>query len=178
MGQAIADFVNDALGITNGAFGVNANEMLIQIVATLILFLVVRFFFWNKVTDYLEGRKEAMVQEYNDAKTANDEAKGMREEAEAELNLIKTRSKTLIDDAKLRGEDERKAILTKAKSEADKMVVDAQKEIESNIEKARNNINQEIVSVATLMAEKIIGKEIDETKHKDMIKEATKEVAN
>lgn len=178
MGEAISSFVQDALGITNGVFGINATEMLIQIAATLILFLVVRFFFWNKVTDYLEGRKEAMAQEYNDAKNANDEAKGMREEANAELNLIKTRSKSLIDDAKLRGEDERKAILEKAKSEADKMVVNAQKEIESNIEKARNNINEEIVSVATLMAEKIIEKEIDEKKHKDMIKQATKEVAN
>ena len=178
MGEAISNFVQDALGITDGVFGINATEMLIQISATLILFLVVRFFFWNKVTDYLEGRKEAMVQEYNEAKNANDEAKGMREEAEAELTLIKTRSKSMIDDAKVRGEEERKVILTKAKSEADKMVVDAQKEIESNIEKARNNINQEIVSVATLMAEKIIGKEIDESKHKDMIKEATKEVAN
>ena len=58
------------------------------------------------------------------------------------------------------------------------MVRDVKKEIESNIEKARNDINKEIVSVATLMAEKIIGKEIDEKKHKDMIKEATKEVAN
>ena len=84
----------------------------------------------------------------------------------------------MMDDAKVRGEEERKAILVKAKSEADKMVVDAQKEIESNIEKARNNINTEIVSVATLMAEKIIGKEIDEKKYKDIIKDATKEVAN
>lgn len=178
MGEAISSFVQDALGITDGVFGINATEMLIQIAATLILFLVVRFFFWNKVTDYLEGRKEAMTQEYNDAKNANDEARGMREEAEAELTLIKTRSKSMIDNAKVRGEDERKAILTKAKSEADKLVVDAQKEIESNIDKARNSINEEIVSVATLMAEKIIGKEIDEKKHKDMIKKATKEVAN
>jgi len=178
MGEAISSFVQDALGITDGVFGINATEMLIQISATLILFLVVRFFFWNKVTDYLEGRKEAISQEYNDAKNANDEAIGMREEATAELNLIKSKSKSMIDDAKVRGEDERKAILTKAKSEADKMVVDAQKEIESNIDKARNSINEEIVSVATLMAEKIIGKEIDEKKYKDMIKKATKEVAN
>jgi F-type H+-transporting ATPase subunit b len=178
MGEAISSFVQDALGITNGAFGVNATEMLIQISATLILFLVIRFFFWNKVTDYLEGRKEAMVQEYNDAKNANDEAKNKRKEAADELTLIKQRSKSMMDDAKVRGEEERKVILVKAKSEADKMVVDAQKEIESNIEKARNNINTEIVSVATLMAEKIIGKEIDEKKYKDIIKDATKEVAN
>jgi F-type H+-transporting ATPase subunit b len=178
MGEAIQSFVEDALGITNGVFGVNAQEMLIQISSTIILFLVVRFFFWNKVTAYLEERKQAMITEYNDAKSANDEAKSMRDEAQGELELLKTRSKSLIDDAKVRGEDERKAILEKAKSEADNLVVEAQKEIESNIEKARSSINKEIVSVATLMAEKIIKKEIDESKHKELIKEVTKEVAN
>jgi F-type H+-transporting ATPase subunit b len=178
MGEAIQSFVNDALGIVEGAFGVSPKEMAIQILSTLVLFLIVRFFFWNKVTDYLEGRKEAMAQEYNDAQNAKDEAKGLREEADAELTMIKMKSKSMVDEAKIRGEEERRAILNKAKSEADKMVVDATKEIESNIEKAKNSINDEIVSVATLMAEKIIGKEIDEKKHKDMIKKATKEVAN
>ena len=94
MGEAIQSFVNDALGIVEGAFGVSPKEMAIQILSTLVLFLIVRFFFWNKVTDYLEGRKEAMAQEYNDAQNAKDEAKGLREEADAELTMIKMKSKS------------------------------------------------------------------------------------
>lgn len=178
MGEAIQSFVEDALGITNGVFGVNGTEMLIQITSTILLFLVIRFFFWNKVTEYLESRKQVMKEEYESARVANEEAQGMRVEAEGELNTIRLKSKDLIDEAKVRGEEERKAILQKAKSEADKLVTDANKEIQSNIEKARNSINDEIVSVATLMAEKIIKKEIDEKKHKDLVKEVTNEVIN
>lgn len=174
MGESIQAFVENALGITNGVFGVNAKEMMIQIISTLLLFLVVRFFFWNKVTEYLESRKEAMRNEYSDAKEANEAAIEQRELAAGELQEIRVSAKGIFDEAKLRGETERKDILSKAKVSADKLVEEAHREISSNIEKARSNINDEIVSVATLMAGKIIKKEMNEQQHKDLIDEVTK----
>lgn len=177
MGEAIQSFVNESLGFINN-LDEGIQQVAIQIISTILLFLVVRFFFWNKVTDYLEGRKEAMKNEYEEAKNANQEASLQREEAAKELLEIRQSSKGLLDDAKARGEVERKAILEKAKGEANKLVDDAHKEIDSQIEKARNQINDEIVSVATLMAGKIIKKELDEDKHKELIKEVTSEVIN
>ncbi len=174
----IKSFVEDALGITDGVFGVNATEMGIQIVSTILLFLVVRYFFWNKVTAYLEERKEAMRNEYDEAKQANTDAVLINEKAAKELNDIRLSAKDIVDEAKLRGEEGRKNIIIKAKDDANKLIDDAHKEINSQIEKARNNINDEIVSVATLMAEKIIKKELDEDKYKKLIKEVTKEVTS
>lgn len=176
--EKIRSFVEDALGLTDGAFGVDASEMLIQIASTIVLFLIVRFLFWNKVTEYLEGRKEAMKKEYEDAQQANQEAALKREEAAKELDEIRHSSKDVLDEARARGALERKEIIEKAKTDASKLVDDAHKEIESQIEKAKKDINDEIVSVATLMAESIIKKEIDEDKHKELIKEISKEVAN
>lgn len=176
--EKIQSFVESALGITDGVFGVSWQEMTIQIVSTILLFLVVRFFFWNKVTEYLEARKSAMTTEYDEAKQANLDASQKREEAEQELQELRLSSKGILDQAKTQGEEERKAILVKAKTEANKLVDDAHKEINSQIEKARTSINDEIVSVATIMASKIIKKELDEDKHKELIKEATKEVVN
>ena len=59
------------------AIGVNAKEMAIQIASTLLLFLVVRYFFWSNITDYLEERKANMAKEYDDAKEANLEAQSV-----------------------------------------------------------------------------------------------------
>lgn len=182
LGDVIKAFVDESLGFINNLFGGNGDFALqqvgIQIVSTVLLFLVVRFFFWNKVTDYLEARKEAMKQEYDEATKANQEAALYREEATKELNEIRVGAKDIYEEAKGRGEDERKRILEKAKYDADKLVENAHKEIDSQIEKARKDLNDEIVSVATLMAEKIIQKEIDEAKHKDLIKNITEEVVN
>lgn len=169
--NAIREFVNDSLGV-------NPLEMVIQIASTLLLFLVVKFFFWNNITDYLEKRKHAMNEEYDQAKLANEDAQTLKVQADEELLEIRQSAKGLFDDAKGRGEQERKVIVEKAKQEANKLVENAHLEINSEIEKAKTSINDEIVSVATLMAEKIIKKEIDEKKHKDLINEVTKEVAS
>lgn len=161
-----------------GALGVNPIEMVIQILATLVLFLIVRFFFWNNVTAFIEKRKQVMSDEFEEAKKANQDAQNIKESAEEELKEIRLGAKDLYDSAKDRGEKERQAIIQKAKGEANQIIDNAHKEINSEMEKAKASMNDEIVSVATLMAEKIIKKEIDEDKHKELINEATKGVVN
>jgi len=169
--QAISDFIQNAINV-------NPIEMLVQVAATLVLFLVVRFFFWGNITDYLDKRKELMASEIEEAQTKNKDAEALKTKAEEELLEVRENAKSIVDDAKTRGEQERSKIVGKAKQEADKVMQNAKSEIDSELEKARANINDEIVNVATLMAEKIIKKEIDSEKHKDLIDEVTKEVVN
>ncbi|KFZ26992.1 MAG: ATP synthase subunit b, sodium ion specific [Candidatus Izimaplasma bacterium HR2] len=172
------DFANSLSDFVLESIGVSLTEMAIQILSTILLFLIVKYFFWNNITEYLEKRKEFMASEYEDAKVANLEAISTKEKAELELTEIRLSAKGVIDDAKDRGELERTDIVKKAKKEARIVISNAQKEIDSEIEKARSNLNEEIVSVAVLMAEKVIKKEIDASKHKELISEVTKGVAS
>ncbi|MFK5884128.1 MAG: F0F1 ATP synthase subunit B [Candidatus Izemoplasma sp.] len=168
---AIKDFVE-------GAIGIDIIEMLIQILATLLLFLVVRHFFWNNITEYIEGRKNVMAKEYEDAALASTEAESLKLQAGNELNEIRLSAKEVIDDAKARGELEKTSIISKAKKDAEVVMENSRKEIKHEIEKARTTINDEIVSVAILMAEKVVKREIDASKHKELVDEVVKAVAN
>ncbi len=167
--EAIKAFIESAIDVS-------PKEMIIQIASTLLLFLVVKYFFWNNITDYLEERKKHMNDEYDEADEANKEAQSLKVKAVEELAEIRLSAKGIIDEAKGRGEVERSEIVGKAKNEASIVLDNARKEIDSEIEKARTSINDEIVSVAVLMAEKVIKKEIDESKHKELLDEVTKEV--
>lgn len=169
--EAIKSFIDDALGVS-------ILEMGIQIASTLLLFIVVKHFFWNNITEYLERRKNAITDEYTQAEETNKEAQLIKVQADNELNQIRLDAKGIFEEAKERGEKERSSIVKKAKSEALIVIEDAHKEIDSEIEKARTKINDEIVSVAALMAKKVIDKEIDMDKHKELIKEITNEVVN
>lgn len=169
--DAIKSFIDDALGVS-------ILEMGIQIASTLLLFVVVKHFFWNNITDYLERRRNAITDEYKEAEEANKNAALIKVQADEELNQIRLDAKGIFDEAKERGEIERSSIVKKAKSEAKSVIEDAQKEIDSEIEKARSRINDEIVNVASLIAKKVIDKEIDMDKHKELIKEITNEVVN
>lgn len=169
--QAIQEFINAALGIS-------AMEMGIQIGATLLLFLVVRFFFWNHVTDFLEGRKEMMASEIKEAQDLKEEASEMKSNAQDELVKVRNNAREIIENSKQKGQQERAEIIAKTKEEASKLIDNAKKEINSEVRKARKQMNDEIVSVAVLMAEKIVKKELDEETYKSMISDATKEVAS
>lgn len=169
--EAISRFIESAISV-------RFDEMAIQVGATLLLFLVIRFFFWNNITDFLDKRKEMMSSEFSEAEIANKEAQTLKLEASTELNEVRLNAKGIVDEAKDRGEIERSSIVNKAKNEAKIVIENAHKEIDSEIDKARASINDEIVSVAILMAEKVIDKEIDRDKHKNLIKEITNEVVN
>lgn len=167
--NAIQEFVNNALGVS-------IIEMLIQIASTLLLFVVVRLFFWEHITNYLEKRKEQMSQDYDEAKQAKQNAEEKKQKAEEELKEIRLSAKERYEKAKSRGEKEAKDIIENAKQEAENILSNAQKEIRSEIEKARKNINDEIVSVATLMTKKIIDKKLTKKEHEQLLDDINESV--
>lgn len=163
--QEMIDGVSNAV---ENALGSSLSDVLIQIGATLILFFIVRKFFWNKITDFLEKRKELMEAEFTSAKQANEDAKALQEKSNKEYQDLKAKSKGLIEKAKKRGEEERISIIGKAKEDANKIITQAEQEIELEKKKAEADIKEQAVNLATMMASKIIEKEIDEKKYQDL----------
>ncbi len=163
--QNIIDSVSEAI---NAALRVNLLDMIIQFAATIILVLIVKHFFWGRITDYLEKRKTIMDENFKEAKVANEEAARLKEQREKDYHDLKVKSKEYIETAKKRGEEERQAILGKAKNEADNLMQLTHKEVAAEKARAESQIKKEIVDLATLMAGKIIKQEIDEDKYQDM----------
>ncbi len=159
------------LEIIEGALGINLLDMIIQIAATLILVLIVKHFFWGRITDFLEKRKNILDQEMDSAKKENVEAKLLKEKREAEYNELKLKSKDYLDSAKEKAEQERLRIIGKAKDNADQMMDRAKKEIEAERIKAETSLQKETVTLAALMAEKIIRKELNDKEYQDLIVE-------
>jgi F-type H+-transporting ATPase subunit b len=61
----VSAFVSECLGPLGNSGNILTwlRDFTIQIIATLILFLVVRFFLWAPLTKFLEDRREKMEQE-------------------------------------------------------------------------------------------------------------------
>ncbi|MDC7242457.1 MAG: F0F1 ATP synthase subunit B [Sphaerochaetaceae bacterium] len=167
----IQEMIESVSNAVENALGSSLSDVLIQIGATLILFLVVKFFFWNKITDFLNQRKEMMETEFASAKQANEEAIALQEKSNKEYQDLKAKSKGYIDRAKKRGEEERTNIIEKAKEDASKIITQAEQEIELEKKKAEADIKAEAVNLATIMASKIIEKEIDDKKYQDLATE-------
>ncbi len=151
-------------------------EMAVQIIATILLIVVVKVFFWEKITAFLDKRKEIVDSELTEAAEQNEEAKQMKKEAEETLQEAKERAKSIVDEAKSRGEDTRREIVREAKNEAERIKNNAQKDMDRELELARNKMRNEMIEIATHLTQKVIEKKLPKSTYNQLIDEAIKEV--
>ena len=173
LADTLKAFVEESLGLL---FGTGLEDILIQLGGTVLLFLVIRKFFWKNVTDFLEKRRVYMDEELFKAEAMKLEAAEIKANTEEAYKTLRNSVTKTIEDAKLRAQKEEAVILSHAKAEAQRLKLEAEKEIELEVLKAQDQMKKEIVTVATILAEKIIQKELDEKKYASLVEEATKEV--
>ncbi len=171
--QRLADAIQR---LVDTALGADALELFIQLAATVVLVIIVKVFFWEKVTNFIEARRELMDQELTEAMEQNEEAKALKEEAESSFERVKEEARTLLEEAKSRGEDTRRTIIAKAKDEAANIKKDAQKDLAQEIDVARSQLRGEIVDIAMLLAEKVITKKIDQATYERLLDDAIETV--
>lgn len=173
----IADAVNSCLGpLTNMQIkGSDVRDLLIQLCATIILFLVVRFFLWKPITNILETRRSAVDKALEDASAAKQSAKELEEELATELASAKQQVKSLLDKAEKDGNVRREQIISEAKIEAKRRLENLELELIQEKNKMQKQIRKEIVDIAFIAAEKIVAKEIDQDRYIAVVDEILKE---
>lgn len=168
----ISQFVNDCLGPLSGSGNLATwlRDFLIQLCATLLLFVVVRVFLWKPITDLLEARRNKMDSELESAKEHHNNAIKLEEELKVKYEEAKLEIVKLLNDAVRDGNSAKEAIINEAKLEAKRRIELANEEIEAEILQKQNDIKNQIVTIAFMAAEKIVGKEIDKNTY---LKEVT-----
>lgn len=146
-------------------------SIIIQLCATLILFLVVRFTLWDKVTKIIEERNQKSQEAFDALNQAKLDAETVHKQNEEDIKQAKIEANNIIDKAKERGNLEAEEIINNAEVEASKKLEKVREEIEFEYKKASDDIKKEIVENAYLLAEKIINEEIDRTKHNKIVSE-------
>jgi F-type H+-transporting ATPase subunit b len=173
MMTAVAEAIQRLVDI---ALGVDLVEMIIQIVATVILVIVVKLFFWNKVTAFLDQRREFINKEIEDATSKNEEANVLKTNVEETLSEAREEAKSIVDEAKKQGEEKKRSIVNDAKKDAETVKNNARRDIEQEVEVARNELRKEIVEIASLLSEKAIKNKLTKKVYDKLIDEAIDEV--
>jgi len=167
----ISQFVEECLGPLGGSGELSTwvRDFLIQLIATIILFLVVRIFLWKPITEFLEARKKNMDNELESAKEHNQKALEYEESMKEQNALAKKEIQKLLQEASLQGDLVKQEIIEEAKKEAERRIALANQEIELEIKQKEEDIKNQIVTIAFLAAEKIVGKEIDHNEYLSLV---------
>ena len=176
--ESIVSTVEQALGPLATGFkigGSDVRDILIQLISTILLFLVVRIFLWKPITNILEKRREAIDKSLEEANTSKENAKQIEAELATELSNAKAQVKQLLDKAEKDGNLRRESIINDAKEEARRRLNNLELELEQEKKKMEKEIRQEIVDIAFAAAEKIVAKEINHDKYLDIVDDILKE---
>ena len=146
----------------------------IQIVATVILFIAIRFLFWKPITKILESRKEQIDKDLADAEQAKANALEIEASLNKELADAKAKVKEMLDNAEKEANIKRETIINSAKDEARRRLDNLEVELVEEKRSMEKQIKQEIVDIAFQAAEKIVSKEIDHDKYLDVVDDIIK----
>ena len=148
---------------------INLWEMLFALLNLFILYLLVKKFLYKPVKKMLAQRQETIDNEYKDAEEAKKKALSDKKTYEEKLSVAKSEADSLIQSAVQTAQAREQQILAEAKEKADGMIRQAEADAKLELKKAEQTIKEEIISVGTALAGKVLERELNEDDHKKLI---------
>jgi len=141
-----------------------------------ILFFALSYMLFNPVREVLEKRRQRIAGELKNAADDKEAARTMKEEYEARLLEVKKEAEEILEDARKRAKQREAEIITEAREEADRIVTRGSREVELERKKALDDMKDQIISIASVMAGKVVAASIDTTVQDALIDETLKEM--
>lgn len=151
-------------------------ELIFQLVNTFLVFLLLKKLLFKPVLGIIEAREKDITENLAQGEQAKTAGLSLKKEYEEKILSAKTEGQEIIKQATLRAEQKETEIISNAKSEAQSIKEKANKDIQQERQKVMNEIKNDISDIALLAASKVIEKDIDKSKHKDLIDNFIKEV--
>ncbi len=148
---------------------VNFWQMIISILNLVILYLILKKFLFKPVKKTLADRRAQVDDLYGSAEAAKSEAETARDEYTAKLGNADESARQIVSDATKRANERADEIVGGAKEEAERLRHRADEEIAQERKKALNEVKNEISDISVEIAEKVVGREIREEDHREMI---------
>lgn len=154
----------------------NLVNMLVQLTATLVLYFILRKFLYFPIKDLLNKRQDYIMKNVEDSEKNNLKSQVALRDYELKLKEAKKEANEIVDQAKKRSDDIVNKSVSDAKEESRKIMEKADKELANKKSMAMDEMKGDMVNIAILAAEKLIGENISTKKDKEIIEKSIEEV--
>ena len=159
-----------------GSLMPNLYTMIVQLCATLIIFLCIKKWLWKPVKNILAKRADAMQASLDSAFEQNEEARVNLEASRKELNDAKESSREIIDAARQEAVNLKNEIVSDAKRQAQAKLDQADEKIARVKADAQSDLHDEMVSVAMAAVSKLLDEKATSKDDEEAIDKYIKEV--
>ncbi len=144
-------------------------EWLLQILSTIVLFLLLRKFLFGKVKAVIDERQELIRSNIDESVKANDDAQALKEKYDAMIKAAEAEAIDIIKAGTKRGEERKEELIREGQEEAKKIIDRANLEVARGKEKAIEEVKGEIIDIALYAASKALEKDLDDQRHREVI---------
>lgn len=149
--------------------GVNPWTALFILLNTLIIFFVAKKFLFKPVMKMITDRQKEIDDLYDAAGAAEQNAKALEQAYQQKLSAAAETGERMVKEAVKRGQDREEEIIRQANAEAAAIMDKAAADIAMEKKKAINDAKDEISGMAMAIAEKVVGRELNEADQADLI---------
>ena len=145
-------------------------------IAMFVLFTLLSYLLFEPVRKMLDERKRRVKEEQDTAKKERADAVVFKEEYEPKLKEVDKEAQVILSEARKKAMKTESQIVAEAKEEAARIIARANAEVELEKKRALDEMKQEMVAIASLMAGKVVKASIDTNVQESLIDETLKEM--
>jgi F-type H+-transporting ATPase subunit b len=149
---------------------------------TLLVFLLLLFvlskFAWKPMMQGLEQRERAIHSALHEAQQAREETARLRAQLEEQLRNANEQARTLLDEARRAGERTTAEMIAEAHKKIQAEQERLQREMNLAYSQARRDLQTQAAQLATLVASKVIRRQMNHDDHRQLVEEALAELRN
>lgn len=152
--------------------------ILIQGLAVFLLFVFLSYVLINPVRKVLEDRQNKIKSDLESAANDKEEAAKLKAQYDEKIKVAEDEAGEILTAARKKAVKNEESIVASAKEEAARIIGRANQEAELEKNKVKDEVKQEIIGVATVMAGKLVESNLDADKQAALIDETLKEMGD
>ena len=153
-------------------------DAILLAVAVFFLFLLMSYLLFNPARKLLKDRQDRIEGDINTAREDKESAAALKAQYEDKLKNIDKEAEAILSEARQKALRSEAKIVEEAKAEAARIIARANEEALLEKKRVVDEMKQEMISVATAMASKVISANIDINIQNQLVDETIKEMGD
>ena len=147
-------------------------DAVLSVIAVFVLFLAMSYFLFNPAREFLKKRQDKIRNELEEARVSQEEAAALKKKYEDKLANINKEADEILSATRKKAMANETRIVGEARDEAARIEAELEKK------KVADEVKKEMVSLAGVLAGKVIGSTIDAASQDSLIDETLKEIGD
>lgn len=152
------------------------HDTILLAIAVFALFTLMSYLLFNPVRNMLESRKEKIAGDIAAAEEDKKDAAAVKAQYEAKLKNVEKEAEEILSEARKKGLKNEARIVEEAREEAARIIQRANEEAALEKKRVLDEMKQEMITIASMMAGKVVAASIDTTVQDTLVEETLKEI--